>query len=143
MKFRNYLPRVIFATLFICCHLLLFAKPPVIVIQQFHKINPGIAKVKWEQEGKNYEAEFMRNGAHCSMVFDALGNMIESEEQIKVSDLPEGVKAYLNKNYEAKVKKEASRITNDAGIVTWEAQVKGKDLIFDGSGKLLQVKTPD
>jgi len=44
----------------------------------------------------------------------------------------------LPKNIRAKKIKEAAKITDAKGVVTYEAEVTGKDLIFDASGKFLK-----
>jgi hypothetical protein len=45
---------------------------------------------------------------------------------------------YLQANYANKKIKESAKITSAAGIITYEAEVEDKDLIFDGNGKFLK-----
>jgi hypothetical protein len=58
--------------------------------------------------------------------------------EIKIDELPANAKAYVAKHYAGQKIKEAAKITDSKGVVTYEAEVKGKDLIFDNTGKFLK-----
>ena len=45
---------------------------------------------------------------------------------------------YVKKTYKEDEVKEASKITDANGTVTYEAEVKGKDLIFDSNGNFIK-----
>src|ERR1700733_8257629 len=62
---------------------------------------PGV-KVKWEKEGKDFEAAFTKDSKKMSAVFDASGTWKETETNIKVSDLPKAVTDYMTKTAKAK-----------------------------------------
>jgi hypothetical protein len=47
--------------------------------------------VTWEAENGNFEANYKKNGGSYSEVFDKNGNLLETEVDIKVSELPTGV----------------------------------------------------
>ncbi len=102
--------------------------------KQFPEATP-----KWEKEDGKYEAGFMLDGNNMSAVFDANGSMEESEMDVKVSDLPQTILAYVKDHYKNKSIKEAAKITLANGTVNYEAKVKGKDLVFDAAGKFLKV----
>lgn len=112
-------------------------KVPAAVKTSFAKEYPGVSKVSWEVEKGKYEAGFHKDGHTMSALFEPNGSMTESEMQIKVSELPAAVLASLKaKHPNAKIT-EAAKITKANGEVNYEAEVKGKDLIFDSKGNLI------
>ncbi|WP_375448344.1 PepSY-like domain-containing protein [uncultured Fibrella sp.] len=98
------------------------------------RLYPGAKGVKWEKEDGNYEAGLTHNGKELSLVIDAKGNVLETETTIAVSALPAPVQAYVTKHHAGKKIKEAAEIVDAKGKKTYEAQVGGKDLIFDEKG---------
>lgn len=111
--------------------------PPDPVVNGFEKQFPGV-KPKWEKEGNMYEANFKSNAKEASAVFAENGQMIESEVEIVIAELPEQVKTYLDQHYKGEQIKETAKITNSAGKVEYEVAIKGKDLMFDSSGNFLK-----
>lgn len=110
---------------------------PESVKNSFAKQFPGITP-KWEMEDGNYEAEFKHMGHEMSAVFEPKGSMTESEMAIRVSQLPAPVLEFVKTNHKGATIKEAAKITKTNGEVNYEAEVKGKDLMFDASGKFLK-----
>ena len=111
---------------------------PVEVKTTFEKLYPNTKKIKWEKEQDHYEASFDLNKVDHSVLFDAKGNVLETEIEIEMKDLPKGVLEYIKANYAGKKVKEAAKITDDKGVVTYEAEIKGIDLLFDESGKFIK-----
>ncbi|MFD2288235.1 hypothetical protein GJU39_16035 [Pedobacter petrophilus] len=105
------------------------AKVPASVKTAFAKNHPGI-KEDWEMEKKNYEAEFTLNGKETSEVYTTTGFLIETEVSIKSSEFPAAVLAKLKGMKIA----ESAKITKADGTVKYEAEVKGRDLLFDANG---------
>ena len=93
---------------------------------------------KWEKEDGNYEAGFKKDGKTMSATFQTDGTFMESETAIKQSELPPAIINYLQANYTNKKIKESAKITGATDIITYEAEVDDKDLIFDGNGKFLK-----
>jgi hypothetical protein len=54
-----------------------------------------------------------------------------------VSDLPPAVFQYVKTHYNGAQISEAGKVTDAKGKQTYEAEVKGKDLIFDLNGNYL------
>jgi len=75
-------------------------------------------------------------------VFEANGTLIETETEIAVGDLPMPALTYLRKNYTAQPK-EAEKIVKADGTVTYEAEMKGKDVIFSDRGAFLKEETDE
>ena len=113
-------------------------KVPKSVKTSFTKQFPGVA-TKWEKENGKYEASFKKDGNTMSALFEKNGTMTESETDIKVSALPAAVLAYVKANYKSKTIKEAAKITKSDGTIMYEAEVDGKDVIFDSNGKFVRV----
>lgn len=111
---------------------------PQAVKDSFKKSFPNAQNEKWEKEDQRFEAEFSMNKAEMSALFSPEGELIETEVEISVSDLPASIVNYVAKNLTGKKIKEASKITDAAGKVTFEAEVGGKDYIFDEKGNLMR-----
>lgn len=111
---------------------------PAIIKSAFQKQYPDAKEVKWEKENGNYEAEFEVGETDYSVLIDASGNIIETEIEISNDALPANAKEYISKNYAGQKIKEAAKITDAKGTVTYEAEIKGKDLIFDSNGVFIR-----
>ncbi len=121
-----------------CGQKLMEADVPAVVKEAFKKSHNDAKEVRWEKEDANYEAEFEIGESDQSVVYDAAGHLIETETEINVKELPPAVKDYVSKNYKDAKIKEASKITDAKGTVTYEAEIKEKDLIFDSKGKFIK-----
>jgi hypothetical protein len=100
---------------------------------------PTAAHVVWEKEKGNYEANWGgRSNEDSSVIFTPAGQLVEMAVAIQVRDLPSGVVAYVRKNYPGVRVTEAARVTDAAGKISYEAEAKGKDLIFDESGAFIK-----
>ena len=111
---------------------------PTPVKTAFLKNFPQAKAEKWEKDGANFEAEFELNKTEQSVLFDAQGNLLETEVEIKLNQLPKGVLEYVKANYKGKDVIEAAKITDPKGTVTYEAEIKGMDLLFDSRGKFIK-----
>jgi hypothetical protein len=110
------------------------SKVPLAVKAAFSKRHANISKVNWIKEDANFEAEFSLNGNEASEVYTANGTFIESEVGIKVAELPAAVKMKLKGQKVV----EAAKINKANGSIVYEAEVKGKDLLFDTNGNLIK-----
>lgn len=111
-------------------------KVPEAVKQAFKKEYPG-TKVKWEMEDGKYDAEFKKNGKEMSVLYNANGSVKETEMEISVVQLPKEASGYITEHHMGRIN-EASKITKANGEVNYEAEINGKDLIFNSSGKFLK-----
>lgn len=110
---------------------------PAIVKASFTKAYPTVKNVKWNKENENYEASFDLNEDDCSVLFDAQGNIIETEIEIEASKLPKGVLEYIKEHYKKSIR-EISKITDAKGIITYEVEIKGKDILFNSEGSFIK-----
>lgn len=116
-------------------------KAPKVVQTVMKNMYPGISKINWSnEEGDTWEAEFKNNGIKTSVTFHANGNIKEVEEEIAFSDFPKTALDYIKQNFPNEKIKEIAKITNANGIITYEAEIKGTDYIFDTQGNLISKK---
>lgn len=109
-------------------------KVPTVVKSAFAKLHSGV-NAKWEMEDKNYEAGFNLNGKETTEVYSISGKLIETEVVIKTSELPTAVQTKLKG---MKIS-ETAKITKADGTIVFEAEVKGKDLLFDVKGNAVKL----
>ncbi len=120
-------------------------KVPAPVKQAFTKKFPGATDVKYEMEKKDYEINFKEKGVEMSANFDATGKWLETETEIKESDLPKEVSASVAKNFAGfKIAEVAKTETPDKGMI-YEMDLKkdkeGFEVQFSPKGDILK-KTP-
>lgn len=111
---------------------------PTLVQSALQKQFPDAKNVKWEKEHGNYEAGFQSKGTKYSALVNMSGKIIETEVPVDISSFPAQSKQFILKKYPNQKIKETSKITDANGIVTYEAEVDGKDVIFDTKGNFLK-----
>lgn len=113
-------------------------KIPPKVKASFSQTHPEINKVVWELEDGSYEAGFSKNGIKISELYRETGVLMETETEITIASLSARILAYINGHYKGLNIREASKIINHQGVITYEAAIKGRDLIFDESGSFIK-----
>jgi hypothetical protein len=103
---------------------------------------PTAQKEKWSVEKPGeFEVEFTLNGVSTSVLVDAKGNLLETETEIKESELPVAVKATIAKDFAGYKLDEIEKATDAKGVTSFEMEAaKGKEKLeisFDSNGKLL------
>jgi hypothetical protein len=112
---------------------------PVVVKTALKQKYPEAKNVGWEKENGNYEANWGgKSGEDNSVQFKPNGDFIEIVKAIPVNKLPENVIIYVNTHYKGSKITEAGRVTDAQGKLSYEAEVKGKDVIFDEDGKFVR-----
>ncbi len=114
------------------------ADVPTTVKEGFKKSFPNSKAEEWEKEDGNFEAEFDVKKVETSALFDASGNLLQTEVEIPVKELPKAVIDYLSKNESGKKIKEAAKITDNKGFISYEAEVGEVDYIFDSTGNFIK-----
>ena len=104
---------------------------------------PTAQKVKWSMEKPGeFEAEFTLNDVETSALVDAKGTLLETEAEIKESELPQAVKATIAKDFTGYKLDEIEKVTDMKGTITYEMEVaKGKEkheVTFDMAGKIVK-----
>ena len=117
---------------------LIAGKVPAEVKESFKKEFPAVTDVKWEMEKKSvYEASFKMDGKSMSANFSEKGEWQETETDVKVAELPKAATDYIAQHYKGAKIREAAMIKKPGGITRYEAEVNGKDLIFDEKGNFV------
>jgi predicted nucleotidyltransferase len=112
---------------------------PMKIKLAFAKKYDHIKKVNWEKEKGNYEANWGgKSGEDNAAIFTPSGIFVEIVVAIPVNELPKHVIAYVSQNYKGATIKEAGKVTDASGKHMFEAEIKGKDLIFDGKGVFIK-----
>ncbi len=118
----------------ICMHTAI-AQQRVVVPQPvkaaFAKAYSSAQKVKWNQEGNDYEASFLYRKHTLSVLYADNGSLIETETAIGVEDLPKPARDYAQGRGTIA---EAAKIVKADGTLQYEAEVKKRDLFFDDKG---------
>lgn len=105
----------------------------------FIKQYPAASHVTWEKEKGNYEANWGgQSGEDHSVMYTPSGGFIEAVEAIKISQLPNGVAEYIKTHYKGAKITEAGRVTDARGKISYEAEVRKKDILFDENGKFIK-----
>lgn len=113
---------------------------PAAVKHCLAKKYPNAKKVTWEKEKGNFEANWGgKSGEDTSVTFTPKGEFVEEVDAMPVTQLPAAVFEYIKTNYKGAKVKEAGRVTNAAGKKMFEAEIKGKDLLFDENGKFIKI----
>ena len=102
---------------------------------------PDASNVTWEKENGNYEANWGgKSGEDHSVQFTSSGNFIEIVNAIAVNQLPDMVTAYVKEHYKGAKITEAGKVTDAKGKLSYEAEVHGKDIIFDENGNFVRAE---
>jgi hypothetical protein len=116
------------------------ADVPATVKSALMKKYPSAARVTWEKEKGNYEANWGgKSGEDNSVMFMPDGIFVEEVVAIPVSSLPAGVASYVKAHYSGAKITEAGKVTDAHGKTRYEAEVKKKDLLFDEKGDFIRI----
>jgi hypothetical protein len=116
------------------------ADVPAAVKTALQQKYPSASGVTWEKEKGNYEANW--GGASKednSVLFTPAGIFVELVVAMPVARLPAGVTDYVHAHYAGAKIAEAGKVTDAEGRTRYEAEVKGKDLLFDQKGNFLKI----
>lgn len=114
-------------------------KVPASVKEALHKKYPAASHVTWEREDGNFEANWGgRSGEDISVQFTPAGIFVEQVKAISVTQLPPPVISYIKAHYKGARINDAGRMTDAKGITFYEAEVRGRDMLFDGDGKFVR-----
>jgi hypothetical protein len=120
-------------------------KVPAPVKQAFLNKFPSATNISYEMEKKDYEINFKEKGVEMSANFDATGKWLETETEIKESDLPKDVSASVAKNFSGfKISEVAKAETPGKGLIyemDLNKEKEGYEVQFSPKGDVLK-KTP-
>lgn len=112
---------------------------PAIVKKALMTKYPGATKVSWEKENGNFEANWGgKSGEDTSVQFTPAGAFVEEVDAISVHQLPASIIQYAKSHYKNARVTEAGKVTDAKGHKMFEAEIKGKDMLFDEKGNFLK-----
>jgi hypothetical protein len=101
---------------------------------------PSASGVTWEKEKGNFEANWGgKSKEDNSVSFTPAGAFVEQVVAIPAGQLPSGVAEYVHAHYAGAKITEAGKVTDAEGRTRYEAEVKGKDLLFDEKGNFIKI----
>src|SRR4051812_16000252 len=101
------------------------AVPPAKVTKAFEAKFANASDVKWGKESaKEWEAEFTFEGVKTSANFSTDGSWVETESEVKVSDLPDAVAASIIRTHPNATVLHAYRIESARNGISYEAEIK-------------------
>src|ERR1035437_9141825 len=74
-------------------------KVPATVLSNFKKQFANATKTAWEMDDADFEVNFKNSGIECSAKYDKEGKWLETEQEIKKSELPAAVKQAVEKEF--------------------------------------------
>ncbi len=120
---------------------------PDAVLKNFKAKYPNANSVKWEKDEDIFVIEFILDGQEYEAEFDKTGKWLETEEEIKIGDLPEAIQKVLNTKYSGYEIGEAEYVeTADYGIIYEVVIEKGDkeiEIYFYPDGMILKEETED
>lgn len=112
---------------------------PAVVKASLVKQFPTAVKVSWEKEKGNYEANWGgKSGEDNAAIITPVGEFVEIVRAIPLASLPANVAIYVSAHYKGAKIKEAGKVTDAHGKESYEAEIKGKDLLFDLNGNFIK-----
>lgn len=111
---------------------------PKEVVHNFEKQHPHI-DADWEKEDSVFEATFTSGGEHVSLIYNRAGDLLQTENIIKTSAVPDGIKNYLAENKKDQKMTKARKVTKDNGEVNYEVMLDRHRLTFTEAGKLIKM----
>lgn len=114
---------------------------PAVVKSALLKKYPEGNNATWEKEHGNYEANWGgKSGEDNSVQFSPKGEFIEIVKAISINELPKAVLVYVKQHYKGAKIAEAGRVTDAKGKVSYEAEINGKDIIFNENGNFVKAE---
>ncbi|MBI3234165.1 MAG: PepSY-like domain-containing protein [Bacteroidetes bacterium] len=111
---------------------------PTLVKNALQKNYAKVKQVEWNKEDNLYEASFEIDEMDISLLIDSTGKILETEKEIELSELPKAISVDLKSNYPDKKLQEGSKIIDSSGHIFYEAEIKGKELLFDEKGNFIR-----
>ncbi len=123
-------------------------KVPLEVTKAFKAKFPEAKDTDWEMESTGeYEADFKLNRVEQSATFDQNGKWMETETEIKVSELPAAVQAALKNQFADFKTGEAGRNESVKNEKCYEVEIeRGKEsyeVLFNEKGEVLSKKAEE
>jgi acyl-CoA synthetase (AMP-forming)/AMP-acid ligase II len=111
---------------------------PTAVTAAFYKAHPTLKDVDWSRDKEYYVAKYEIEKADIWTYYDAAGKVLKAKMAIVAGALPAPIMEYVKKTYKEDEVKDAYKITDSEGVVTYEAKVKDMNLFFNSKGDFIK-----
>jgi hypothetical protein len=109
--------------------------PPSEILREFKSYYPEVDLTQvmwsWEVPFKIYEAEFVLEGKEYEVEFTVTGHWLLTEEEIKLSEVPDHIIEIAKTRYNKAKLEEASKVIYSNGDICYELGFTGKDNTFE------------
>lgn len=144
MKILKIAALVMFATATISAQDLKPNEVPTNLQSIFKAAYTTVTDVEWEKKGDHFKVEFEINRMDHDIWYDAQGNVVKSEIDIKPSDLPSVVVSAVKTKY-PDYKIDSVEVREEGGKKTYKVEIeKGwseeRELMIDALGNILSDK---
>lgn len=96
---------------------------PANLNESFQKAYPQATDVEWEKEGTTYKVEFDANRMEHEIWYSENGNIVKTEKELAIADLPAAVTTALKTNY-SKHKIDEVEMTEENGKKIYEVELE-------------------
>ena len=107
---------------------------PEVVKEAFKTAHPTIKKMAWEQEDANFEVNYYENKREFSIVYSPEGKVLETENEILMSELPKLVSEAVMKEFPGRKIKEVAAIVKADGKTVYEVEIGKEDILYSADG---------
>ena len=116
-------------------------KVPANVLSNFKK-QFTTTKSQWEMDETDFEVNFKINGTEYSAKYDQLGNWLETEQEIKKSELPVSINQSIEKEFPKTEVEEVEKVSYPNHKTVYELEIKNREQKFEvqysAEGQLLK-----
>ena len=113
---------------------------PAPVTNAFNTAYPSTKDADWKKDGKYYTVGNQMNKLDNTATYDINGGLITTNEGLPVLNLPKCVADYVRLKYPHNKIKKASKITDEAHVVSYNAKVDDQNLRFDLNCNLISAE---
>ncbi len=117
---------------------------PAVVKDALKKAYPNATRVEWEKKKSgDFEAEFKIGKLQTDVTLNASGEILETDVEIAVSELPAAVRATLEKQFAGQKVKEAEKVQK-GGTTLYEVDLSGRiEVVLGADGAVIEKKAGD
>ena len=112
---------------------------PTNISEAFIKLHPNATILKWNDEPPIWEAKYKDGEEKGAASFNEKAVLTETELVISETQLPNAsiIPNYIKSHYPNEKIQGCEKITKADGTNTYEIQITGKEIVFDGNGKYI------
>lgn len=112
---------------------------PVNILKAFQKSHPKATILKWNDEPPIWEAKYKDGDKTGAISYNLKAKITETELVIPKNQLPNklAIPDFIKSKYPNEKIQRCEKVEKANGVITYEIQITGKEIIFDTNGKYL------